>query len=259
MRLLSSVAEPYANVPLGSSRTAGRPWAAATWGRSPYRSPAGCRPRARCPRWARLRAGAHRRHDRGRPGQPCRQPALKLPTLRRGGSLVFGAQNICRAVAEMADPPRRASGRGDARRRLAQRPGGGVARRDRAGAARPRHRHRQARRRQRLLRQGARRAGGRAVLAEREPPGGAGGPAVAARCQHPGADGILPPGPPRFPEHGAGGALSSAPRVRALARPAALRAAHAVPLRRAACELLGERHEARVCKSPGVPSASPQP
>jgi hypothetical protein len=34
-------------------------------------------------------------------------PALKLPTLRRGGSLVFGAQNICRALAEMADPARR--------------------------------------------------------------------------------------------------------------------------------------------------------
>jgi glutathione S-transferase len=34
-------------------------------------------------------------------------PALKLPTLRRGGSLVFGAQNICRALAELADPPRR--------------------------------------------------------------------------------------------------------------------------------------------------------
>lgn len=34
-------------------------------------------------------------------------PALKLPILRRGGSPVFGAENICRALAELADPPRR--------------------------------------------------------------------------------------------------------------------------------------------------------
>lgn len=34
-------------------------------------------------------------------------PALKLPTLRRGGSLVFGAENICRALAELADASRR--------------------------------------------------------------------------------------------------------------------------------------------------------
>ncbi|PCC74152.1 Glutathione S-transferase [Nannocystis exedens] len=34
-------------------------------------------------------------------------PALKLPTLRRGGSLVFGAENICRALAELADANRR--------------------------------------------------------------------------------------------------------------------------------------------------------
>lgn len=32
-------------------------------------------------------------------------PARKLPTLRRGGSLVFGAENICRALAEMAPTP----------------------------------------------------------------------------------------------------------------------------------------------------------
>lgn len=31
-------------------------------------------------------------------------PALKLPTLRRGGSLVFGAENICRALADDAGP-----------------------------------------------------------------------------------------------------------------------------------------------------------
>jgi glutathione S-transferase len=30
-------------------------------------------------------------------------PALKLPTLRRAGSLVFGAENICRALADLAD------------------------------------------------------------------------------------------------------------------------------------------------------------
>ena len=30
-------------------------------------------------------------------------PALKLPTLRRAGSLVFGAENICRALADDAD------------------------------------------------------------------------------------------------------------------------------------------------------------
>jgi glutathione S-transferase len=30
-------------------------------------------------------------------------PALKLPTMRRAGSLVFGAENICRALAEMSD------------------------------------------------------------------------------------------------------------------------------------------------------------
>src|SRR5262245_57971254 len=36
-------------------------------------------------------------------------PALKLPTLRRpDGGLVFGAENICRVLAEMApDPSRR--------------------------------------------------------------------------------------------------------------------------------------------------------
>lgn len=32
-------------------------------------------------------------------------PALKLPTLRRAGSLVFGAENICRALAELAETP----------------------------------------------------------------------------------------------------------------------------------------------------------
>ncbi|MBA3549282.1 MAG: glutathione S-transferase family protein [Nannocystis sp.] len=31
-------------------------------------------------------------------------PALKLPSLRRAGSLVFGAENICRTLAELADP-----------------------------------------------------------------------------------------------------------------------------------------------------------
>jgi glutathione S-transferase len=30
-------------------------------------------------------------------------PALKLPALRRDGSLVLGAENICRALADMAD------------------------------------------------------------------------------------------------------------------------------------------------------------
>ncbi len=34
-------------------------------------------------------------------------PALKMPTLRRAGSQVFGAENICRTLAELADPPRR--------------------------------------------------------------------------------------------------------------------------------------------------------
>ena len=34
-------------------------------------------------------------------------PALKIPTLRRGGSLVFGAENICRALADLAEPKRR--------------------------------------------------------------------------------------------------------------------------------------------------------
>ncbi|HEY0137120.1 MAG TPA: glutathione S-transferase family protein [Nannocystis sp.] len=29
-------------------------------------------------------------------------PALKMPTLRRGGSLVFGAENICRTLAELS-------------------------------------------------------------------------------------------------------------------------------------------------------------
>ena len=32
-------------------------------------------------------------------------PALKLPSLRRSGSLLFGTENICRALAEMAAPP----------------------------------------------------------------------------------------------------------------------------------------------------------
>ncbi|MDP3152304.1 MAG: glutathione S-transferase family protein [Archangium sp.] len=31
-------------------------------------------------------------------------PALKIPTLRRDGSLVFGTENICRSIAEQADP-----------------------------------------------------------------------------------------------------------------------------------------------------------
>jgi glutathione S-transferase len=30
-------------------------------------------------------------------------PALKLPTLRRGGSLVFGAENICRTLVDLAE------------------------------------------------------------------------------------------------------------------------------------------------------------
>jgi glutathione S-transferase len=30
-------------------------------------------------------------------------PALKLPTLRRAGSSVFGAENICRALADLSD------------------------------------------------------------------------------------------------------------------------------------------------------------
>src|SRR4051812_28556888 len=30
-------------------------------------------------------------------------PALKLPALRRNGSLVLGAENICRTLAELAD------------------------------------------------------------------------------------------------------------------------------------------------------------
>ncbi len=34
-------------------------------------------------------------------------PALKLPTLRRAGSIVFGAENICRALAELAPPSER--------------------------------------------------------------------------------------------------------------------------------------------------------
>ena len=34
-------------------------------------------------------------------------PALKLPILRAGGSVVFGAQNICRALADRAASPGR--------------------------------------------------------------------------------------------------------------------------------------------------------
>jgi len=34
-------------------------------------------------------------------------PALKLPILRRGMSVLFGAQNICRAIAERAAPGKR--------------------------------------------------------------------------------------------------------------------------------------------------------
>lgn len=33
-------------------------------------------------------------------------PAFKLPSLRRGGSVLFGAQNICHALAGMAEPRR---------------------------------------------------------------------------------------------------------------------------------------------------------
>jgi glutathione S-transferase len=43
-------------------------------------------------------------HDMTRvaPGTYAGNPALKLPTLRRPGSLVFGAENICRALADIA-------------------------------------------------------------------------------------------------------------------------------------------------------------
>lgn len=34
-------------------------------------------------------------------------PALKLPTMRRAGSSVFGAENICRALADLSDATRR--------------------------------------------------------------------------------------------------------------------------------------------------------
>ncbi len=34
-------------------------------------------------------------------------PALKLPILRLNGRTVFGAQNICRAIADIAEPARR--------------------------------------------------------------------------------------------------------------------------------------------------------
>lgn len=34
-------------------------------------------------------------------------PALKLPILRRGASVLFGAQNICRAIAEQAEAGKR--------------------------------------------------------------------------------------------------------------------------------------------------------
>lgn len=34
-------------------------------------------------------------------------PALKLPTLRRDGSLLFGTENICRALADSAPRPKR--------------------------------------------------------------------------------------------------------------------------------------------------------
>ncbi|MBS2024877.1 MAG: glutathione S-transferase family protein [Deltaproteobacteria bacterium] len=34
-------------------------------------------------------------------------PALKVPTLRRGGSLLFGTENICRALAELSPAPPR--------------------------------------------------------------------------------------------------------------------------------------------------------
>ena len=34
-------------------------------------------------------------------------PALKLPTLRRAGSLVFGTENICRALADLSEAPLR--------------------------------------------------------------------------------------------------------------------------------------------------------
>jgi glutathione S-transferase len=34
-------------------------------------------------------------------------PALKLPTLRRAGSQVFGAENICRALADLSGAPLR--------------------------------------------------------------------------------------------------------------------------------------------------------
>lgn len=41
------------------------------------------------------------------PAAYANNPALKLPILVRGESQLFGTLHICRALAEMADPPRR--------------------------------------------------------------------------------------------------------------------------------------------------------
>jgi glutathione S-transferase len=42
-------------------------------------------------------------------------PAFKLPSLRRGDSVLFGAQNMCHALAEMASKPVRIAWPGDLR------------------------------------------------------------------------------------------------------------------------------------------------
>lgn len=58
-------------------------------------------------------------------------PALKLPTLRRAGALVFGAENICRALAELAGAQARVTWpeqlRGDVSRNAQELVGHGMA------------------------------------------------------------------------------------------------------------------------------------
>ena len=36
-------------------------------------------------------------------------PALKIPTLKRSGTLLFGAENICRALAELSPSRKRSA------------------------------------------------------------------------------------------------------------------------------------------------------
>jgi glutathione S-transferase len=96
-------------------------------------------------------------------------PALKLPILRNGDRVLFGAHNICRAIAERAIKPVPIVWPEQLR--------------DGAGAAGCRHSYRQTFAREHLLRQSAYWAGGIAALARHTPGRSPAGSSGATRTQ----------------------------------------------------------------------------